>query len=84
MTKTKLIKENKKDKTKIEEIFNMYETSIELVYMQLSVYHRAIMILYAKTLSQVGDTVASLYIGLDDFKLKKAIMADNINLVKDI
>ena len=52
-------------KSKINVLFDLYESIIDLVYMQLSIYQRSVMNLYGKYITEIGNVVHDMFDDID-------------------
>lgn len=81
IAKKKLLQQNNKQQA--TELFKMYEACIDLIYMQLSVYQRAVIMIYGKAMSEMGDLIQTIYDDINDPDIKNYAFSDEIDLEKD-
>ena len=81
IAKKKLLQQNNKQRAL--ELFKMYEACIDLIYMQLSIYQRAIIMIYGKAMSEIGDLIQTIYDDINDPEIKNYAFANEIDLVND-
>ena len=81
LAKKKLLQQNNKQRAL--ELFKMYDACIDLIYMQLSIYQRAIIMIYGRAMSEMGDLIQTIYDDINDPEIKSYLFADEIDLTND-
>lgn len=71
-----------KMKSKINIIFGLYESVIDLVYMQLSIYQRSIMNLYGKSFTEIGNIVKDMFDDIEDSNPVKIMLFGKEDFVR--